>query len=144
MAFTIVTRRPPLTGRRAVLSACIILLATTACSSSTPTGVMCTALYAYGISLKVQNAATGAPITDSATVVITDGSYVESYDYLGAPGQPTSGLLSAAGERAGTYSISIRKNGFAPYDTAGIEVTRDVCHVHTVQVTANLDPRSGG
>jgi hypothetical protein len=103
---------------------------------------MCNALFAYGITLKVQNAATGAPITDSATVVITDGSYVESYDYLGAPGQPTSGLLSAAGERAGTYSISIRKTGFAPYDTVGVKVTRDVCLVHPVRVTANLRPAS--
>ncbi len=140
MTHDIVTRRPPPTGRRTILSACVAFLALTACSSSTPTGVACTAIYVYGISLKVQNATTGAAITDSATVRITDGSYVESYNYLGPAGQPASGILSAAGERAGSYSISIRKDGFAPYDTSGVTVTKDVCHVHPVEVVAKLQP----
>ena len=137
MARDIITRRiPPTTCWRIFVS--VALLALPACSSSTPTGVACTAIYVYGISLKVQDAVTGARITDSAVVRITDGSYVESYNYLGPADQPTSGMLAAAGERAGTYSISIRKTGFAPYDTTGIKVTRDVCHVHPVQVIANL------
>jgi len=134
------TRWPPLMERCVFLGTCVALLTAMACSGSTPTGVACTAIYVYGISLKVQNAATGAPITDSATVRITDGSYVESYNFLGPAGQPTSGTLSAAGERAGTYSISIRKAGFAPYDTSGVRVTKDVCHVHPVEVIAKLQP----
>jgi hypothetical protein len=140
----IVTRRPPLTRHWTILVACVAQLAVTGCSSSTPTGVACTAIYVYGISLEVQNALTGARITDSAAVQVTDGSYVESYNYLGPASQPYSGVLSAAGERAGTYSISIRKNGFAPYDTTGIKVTRDLCHVHPVEVIANLQPVAGG
>jgi hypothetical protein len=144
METDIITRRPPLTGRSAIVATCLALLAATACSNSGPTDIACSQVYVYGISLKVQNAVTGARITDSAAVQIKDGGYVEAYNYLGPADQPTSGVLSAAGERAGTYSISIRKDGFAPYDTAGIKVTRDVCHVHGVQVTAKLQPVAGG
>jgi hypothetical protein len=141
---TTFTQRPALAEQRTILLACIALLAATACSGSTPTGVACTEIFVYGIAIKVQNAATGAPITDSAAVRVTDGSYVESYNYLGQPDQPANGVVSAAGERAGTYAISIRKNGFAPYDTAGIKVTRNVCHVNPVQVIAKLQPTTGG
>jgi hypothetical protein len=144
METDIITRRPPPTRRAAIVGMCVALLAATACSNSGPTGVACSQVYVYGISLKVQNAVTGARITDSTAVQIKDGGYVESYNYLGPADQPTSGVLSVAGERAGTYNISIRKDGFAPYDTAGIKVTRDVCHVHGVQVTANLQPAAGG
>jgi len=143
----IITRREAPSERAAIIGMCLMclaLVAATACSNSGPTGVACSQVYVYGISLKVQNAVTGARITDSAAVQIKDGGYVESYNYLGPADQPTSGVLSVAGERAGTYNISIRKDGFAPYDTAGIKVTRDVCHVHGVQVTANLQPAAGG
>ena len=72
---------------------------------------------------------------------------MESYNYLGAAGQPASGTISAAGERAGTYSISIRKTGFSPYDTTGVTVTKDACHVQPVQpvqVLAKLEPLAAG
>ena len=130
--------RSPRTGRCVALAACAGILAATACSGSGPTSVACTAQFVYGLAITVQNAATGAQITDSASVVVTDGSYKESYT-LGATGQP-GGVISAAGERAGTYSISIRKAQFAPYDTAGVTVTKDACHVQTVQVVAKLQP----
>jgi hypothetical protein len=119
-------------------------IATTACSSGTAPNVACTLNYVYGLAIRVQNAATGSALSDSALVQVMDGAYVETYRYLGPPNQQFSGTISAAGERAGTYSIAIRKAGFAPFDTAGIRVTRDACHVHTVTVIANLQPVTGG
>ena len=119
------------------------MISATACSISAPT-VVCTDQIVPGIVIKVQNAATGAPVTDSADVQVTDGSYVETYRYLGPPNQQLTGTITAAGERAGTYGISVRKIGFAPYDTAGVRVTKDVCHVHTVTVVASLQPIPSG
>lgn len=124
------------TDRWMSLSICVAILASTACSGSGPTGVVCTTQFVYGLGITVQNAATGAAITDSASVVVKDGSYTESYTLGGQPG----GVIAAAGERAGTYSISIRKGEFAPYDTVGIKVTKDACHVQPVQVVAKLQP----
>ncbi len=129
-------------GRWTTIGGSVASLATLACSAAAPTGVACSQLYVFGIALKVQNAVTGAPVTDSASVLVTDGSYVESYGYLGPAGQPLSGMISAAGERAGTYSISIRKTGFMPYDTAGVKVTRNSCHVNPVAIIAKLQPQS--
>jgi pectin methylesterase-like acyl-CoA thioesterase len=126
---------------RRTVAIVIGLVGLSACSGtvSAPPNVVCTMIYVYGLNIQVQNAATGAPVTDSATVKVTDGSYVETYNVL-----RSDGTIGAAGERAGTYSVSIRKNGFAPYDTAGVRVTRDVCHVTPVHVTAKLQQVAGG
>ncbi|MEO7042627.1 MAG: hypothetical protein ABI035_10240 [Gemmatimonadaceae bacterium] len=128
----------PLTHRWMTLTVSVAIIASTACSSSasSPTGVACTTNIVPGLSITVANASTGAQIIDSAAVSITDGGYTESYTLGGQPG----GVISAANERPGTYNISVRKPQFAPYDTAGVTVTKDACHVQTVQVVAKLQP----
>ena len=140
----VITMHSPRINRWVAMSGCVAILGTAACSSSGPTAVACTGDPVYGLAITVENAATGAPVTDSASVVISDGSYVESYHYLGAAGQPASGTIHAASERAGTYNISIRKSGYAAYDTAGVNVTKDACHVQPVQVIAKLDSVTAG
>jgi len=141
---SVINMHSPSRKRWAALTTCVAVLGATACSSSAPTAVACSGGTAYGLAVTVQNAATGAPITDSASVVIKDGSYVESYNSLGAAGQPGSGTIHAASERAGTYSITIRKPAFAAYDTTGVVVTKDACHVIPVQVLAKLQPLVAG
>ncbi len=130
----VINMHSPRIERWVALSVFIAILGATGCSGDP----------VYGLAVTVQNAATGAPITDTAAVVIKDGAYVESYNSLGAAGLPTSGTIHAASERAGTYSITIRKTAFAPYDTAGIVVTKNACHVIPVQVLAKLSPLGAG
>ena len=130
--------RSPRSYRLMTLSVCIGILAAAGCSSSAPTAVACTGDPVFGLQVTIENAATGTPIIDSTSVVITDGSYKESY-VLPVAGL-TPGTISAASERAGTYSISIRRTGFAAYDTAGVTVTKGACHVQPVQVVAKLQP----
>lgn len=127
----------PRAGWLAAGATCLAVLAAAACSGSSATSpkVACAANIVYGISLIVRNAADGTPVTDSATVRITDGSYVETYS---TPG-PT-GIIQAASERPGTYAISVRKTNFVPYAVSGIVVTSGTCHVNNVQVIAALQP----
>lgn len=128
-------QRLPLAAVLASGATLLAVLAMSACSSSTSPGVTCTANRVPGISLTVQNAVDGSPVTDSASIRISDGTYVETYNSLGS-----TGVITAAVERPGIYAISIRKTNFAPYTTAGVTVTSDACHVQTVQVIAALQP----
>ena len=41
METDVITRRPPLTKRAAILGMCLAIVAATACSNSGPTGVAC-------------------------------------------------------------------------------------------------------
>ena len=48
--------------------------------------------------------------------------------------------LGGADERPGTYSVSLEADGWQPWDTAGIVVRSDGCHVQTASFTAELRP----
>ncbi|CAN5922544.1 hypothetical protein BH11GEM2_BH11GEM2_34790 [soil metagenome] len=95
----------------------------------------CTLNSIYGITVRAQDAATGAPISRDARLVVTDGAYADSsYAWV----QNDSIPLSAAAERAGVYSVTVRKPGYITWTQSGVEVTKDACHVRNVKLTASL------
>jgi hypothetical protein len=94
-------------------------------------GIACTMQYVYGISATVTDAATGANVTPGSYMVVREGSYVDSVSAIGE-------FLAAAGERAGTYSVTVGRPGYAAFHRSGVVVTRDECHVHPVLVEARL------
>src|SRR5438876_6759286 len=93
----------------------------------------CTALFAYGVSSSVTNAATGAPITN-ATLTLQDGDYTEVMQSF-----PTGDYVGA-GERAGTYTLTAQAPGFETKTIEGIVVTQGECHVNGVRVDVALQP----
>lgn len=80
----------------------------------------------------------GALTAAGATVIARDGAYADSAT-VPADGS-NSTPVGLAGERAGTYSITVRKAGYQTWSKGGVLVTKDVCHVIPVQVTAKLQP----
>lgn len=94
-------------------------------------GTICTMQFVYGISATVTDATTGANITAGSYLVAREGSYVDSVSAMG-------GFLAAAGERAGTYSVTIGRPGFSSFHRSGVVVTRDECHVTPVRLEARL------
>jgi hypothetical protein len=48
--------------------------------------------------------------------------------------------LMGADERTGRYTVQIEADGYRPWDTAGVQVTADACHVQTERFTAALEP----
>jgi hypothetical protein len=44
-----------------------------------------------------------------------------------------------AQERAGRYVVQIEADGYLPWDTVGVRVGEDDCHVRTATFTAALD-----
>jgi len=123
-------------SRSWILAACLVLPA--ACSQPNDTGIACTAIYVYVLSVTVQDSVTGSPAAAGATVIARDGAYADSTVVPASGANNTS--VGLAGERAGTYSITVRKAAYQTWSKTGVQVTKDVCHVIPVQVAAKLQP----
>lgn len=94
----------------------------------------CTTLYAYGVSATVRDTRTGAPVSN-ATLVLVDGAYRETMTSFGTPGS-----YAGAGEREGTYTLTVTAQGYQPSSPRTIVVTGDECHVNGQSVTIDLTP----
>jgi hypothetical protein len=114
-----------------------LVLATTACSEP----VFCTDDTRPAVELEVRDRTTAELIRVEAKGVVQDGVYQDSlrpfWQLDPPPITPLS--YSAAYERAGTYSAHIEVTGYQAWDTSGIRVTEDQCHVHTARFTAALE-----
>jgi hypothetical protein len=112
-----------------LLTALIATLVTTACASQQ--SPICTALYAYGITVTVLDASTSEAPQVAPMGTVRDGNFSDSMTVMG-------NQLVGAGERAGTYDVRVTAPGYTAWDTTGIVVTADECHVHGVSLTATL------
>src|SRR5450756_936501 len=94
---------------RTLLHGCIIgAIGAWGAACSTPT--VCTASFEYGMSIYVRDSASGAGLANGSTVVVRDGSFLDSLAATSAT--PSDGPFLSAGERAGTYTMTVLHNGF--------------------------------
>jgi hypothetical protein len=112
----------------------------TAVSCSDLFGGVCTEEARAAIVLEIRNAVTAAPLADSSTALVTDGSFSDTLQLCGQ----TSSLewLSRCGpfERPGTYNVVVARPGYQSWSRAGVRVTHDDCHVQTVTLQVRLEP----
>lgn len=123
-----------------LLCICAGALALGACSNSPAVFPACTEEFRYGLNVTVVDSLTGIP-PSSATLIARDGVYVDSVGpqttfIVGTQGPVL--LVSAAGEREGTYDLTVRSPGYLAWTRAGVQVTGDDCHVNPVALTARL------
>jgi len=124
-----ICRSRPNACRAAVL---VLVLSAGACGPVPVNGgIACTAQFVYGISATVTDAATGANITSGSYLVAREGSYVDSVSASGD-------FLATAGERAGTYNVTIGHAGYSSFTQSNVVVNRDECHVIPVRLEARL------
>jgi len=128
-----------MTNKSFFLSAALISFVS--CSQPPSEPVVCTALYAYGITVTVVDSLSGAPVGAGATVIATDGAYADTVTHHA--GSANDFPFGTAGERAGTYAVTVLKSGYDAWTRSGITVTRNVCHVNGVAITAKLRPATG-
>jgi len=74
----------------------------------------------------------------------TDGAVRDTMTVAEANGEGETISLQGALGRPGTYEVTITKDGFEPWVRSGIEVTEGKCNVQTEQLTAEMEPTSGG
>lgn len=121
---------------RLALLACGVLLpaALSGCDITEP--YTCTTGVEPGIVVQVRDAATQAPAASGATGVVSEGSFSSELQ----PGDLGENALElhGAGERAGTYTVTVDKPGYQQWKQDGVRVSDGRCHVHTVTLQANL------
>lgn len=96
--------------------------------------IVCTLQFVYGLNVVVLDATSGQPLVEGVLVKAVDGPYQETLELI--PGLEYS--FAGAGERAGTYIVTVTKAGYQTYTSIPIIVTRDVCHVIPQSLTVNL------
>lgn len=105
---------------------------------------LCTTSFEPAIIVEIREAGTGAPLAAGARGAVRDGGYVDSL----RPAESTSGDTAtmysrqAAGERAGTYAVEVRRTGYQTWTANGVRVTKGECHVNTRRLIAALQPAS--
>jgi hypothetical protein len=110
------------------------LFFTSSCNNNDDNQIFCTDQFVYGLYVIVLDSSTGNPIFQDIEIKAVDGTYQEILELV-------SGLEYAfvgAGERAGTYVVTITKAGYQTYTSAPIVITRDECHVIPQSLTVNL------
>ena len=113
-----------------------LLVIATACLGGCGTldPIACTAEFRFGISVEVVDAASGAPRADGSTMTLREGDYVESTS------ESFDGrTMVGAGERAGTYAVSVAREGYHTWVLTDVEVTEDECHVDPVSLVSELE-----
>jgi hypothetical protein len=99
---------------------------------------VCLTYAAPAITVEILDSASRTPVVGAGTLVIArEGAYADSVRT--GPGDPaTTPRPALAHERAGTYEVTVERDGFRPWRRAGVRVTRDECHVRTVALIALL------
>ncbi|WP_397444780.1 hypothetical protein [Polaribacter sp. R77954] len=97
--------------------------------------IVCTTEYVYGLHVTLLDASNSLPITDDVTVVIKDDNYEEVLQII-----ESNNSFFGAGERSGTYTITIISNSYITFVSEPITVTRNICHVIPVSKTIALTP----
>jgi len=110
----------------------LILLAFTACNDD-GSGLICTDIFAYGLTIEVTDATTLLPITE-ASGTATEGEYQEELESIG------TGTLVGAGERPGTYDIVVTAPGYQEWTRDEVTLGFDGCHVVGQSFDARLQP----
>jgi hypothetical protein len=122
----------------ALLASLVTTRLVSACSDP---GV-CTTDILPAVAVEVRDASTDGFIAGLVRGVVTDGAFEDSLRVIGSLGTdpPVQTTLGGADERAGTYEVHLEAAAYEAWDTAGVRVTRDDCHVRTATFTARLAP----
>jgi hypothetical protein len=102
----------------------------------------CTLNIVAGVEVEVRDRTTDQFLTTPPRGVVREGSFQDSLEVSSITEDvpPRVRMLMGAEERAGRYVVHIEAEGYLPWDTVGVRVGRDDCHVRTARFTAALDP----
>ncbi len=91
-----------------------------------------------GIVVAIGYALTGQPPNVPMTVTFVEGTYVERLPLT--PGSyPTPLTIGGAGERPGTYTVTIDATGYRTWMRSNVRVRDGTCHVETTRLDAALE-----
>jgi hypothetical protein len=114
------------------LLALLAPLALAACEGlSTPR--VCPGVVQPSVRLTVEDAMSGTNVTPGASVVLRSGAYADSL--VAPPGVNSVGV----GNRAGTFTLTVRRAGYELWTRTDVRVEAGPCGAATVELTARLN-----
>ena len=122
----------------ATLACAIAFVACRNSSTEQPGGIACTADYRYGLNVTVVDSLTGIAVARPLLITVTEGTFADTSQAARSPGDFPFTSWPLSGERAGSYTVRVRAAGYQDWQQNGVRVSRDVCHVMPVALTARL------
>lgn len=95
--------------------------------------INCTTVYIYGLNITLKDVSNNSIITNNINIIATDGVYQETLTRI-----ENSDYFIGAGERAGTYILTITSPDYDTYTSESIIVSADDCHVITEVIELTL------
>ena len=135
--------REPGTNLARFLVGGVLTFGCASCRAPASDGFGCTGDAIPGILIRVRDGNTLAPAAHGVRGVVQDGEYSDSLRvtrWIGSVDSANAIGVSAARERVGRYTVHMERDGYQSWDTAGILVTRGMCHVVTAELNVNLQP----
>ena len=121
------------------IMACITMIACNAEITSEGDFIACTTVFAPALKVDVFDKNTGFPGACGVTVMLKDGDFFEKLTHAAADVCDESFTFSGAGEREGTYDITVTKEGYVDWYQYDVAVSSNLCHVNTVSLQAYLE-----
>ena len=127
----------PRPGRLSLLSVGVVILglAVSACGDPVEPPIGCTEQFVYGIGIQIVDATSGAQRAAGSTLTVREGAYEEVVTQVWG-----NNTMVAAGERAGTYTVTVVRDGYQTWSQFDLEVGENECHVIPVTLLAELQP----
>jgi hypothetical protein len=101
--------------------------------------ISCSADARPGLEIAVRDAGTGAAL-GGFTVVLRADSSGERAPLDSGTFPATPGVWRGALEQAGRFAVRVTRPGYAEWDSAGVVVSRDECHVMLRRLDVLLSP----
>jgi hypothetical protein len=127
-------------------TALLVLIVVAGCGSredvpGTPApNVICTMEARSAITIEIVDRQNGQTPRGVSTLTVRDGSYTDTATIDGSMANAANSL-GVAYERAGTYRVTVSNPNYETWERSNVQVTRDECHVQTVRLRAELEPR---
>jgi hypothetical protein len=123
-----------------ILRCLLPCLAALTLASCTEYGGTCTLSVEPGVEVEVRDRATQEPLATTPRGIAREGAYQDSLQVWGMTADVPQRVtrLAGASERAGTYSVHLEAEGYAPWDTSGVRVTEGDCGVRTARFAAAM------
>ncbi|MFI0429820.1 carboxypeptidase-like regulatory domain-containing protein [Mariniflexile sp. HMF6888] len=116
----------------AVLSICFISCKT----DDAPDSTVCTEQFVYGLNITLKDATTSNIINSDVEVIATDGNHQETL----MTGYGSDSFFGA-GERPGTYIVTVTSPNYQTFTSDPITLISDKCHVIPKTFEFSLQPK---
>jgi hypothetical protein len=103
--------------------------------------VICTAIALPALVIAVQDSVTGSKGPFTNVSYVARGLAGKDSTFLGSVPAQVGGFdfrVGLAYERADTYDVTVTASNYKPWVKPGVTVTKDACHVITMNLTARL------